>query len=77
MSGWLTGWATREEFARERGPEVLAAEAELAACMDYGREHLAEVADDGKSAEAGIEDGERCVVHAVVLDAGLVMGCVS
>jgi chorismate dehydratase len=38
-------WATREEFARTQGPELLAAETELSACMDYGREHLAEVVD--------------------------------
>lgn len=38
-------WATREEFARAHGPEVSAAEAELAACMDYGGEHLAEVVE--------------------------------
>jgi chorismate dehydratase len=38
-------WATREGFAREHGPEAAAAEAELAACMDFGRDHLAEVVD--------------------------------
>jgi chorismate dehydratase len=38
-------WATREKFAREHGPEVSAAEAELSACMDYGGEHLAEVVE--------------------------------
>ena len=38
-------WATREEFAQAHGREVSAAEAELAACMDYGREHPAEVVD--------------------------------
>jgi chorismate dehydratase len=38
-------WATREEFARAHGPEVSAAEAELSACMDYGREHPTEVVD--------------------------------
>ena len=38
-------WATREEFARTNGPELTAAEEELARCMDYGREHLPEVVD--------------------------------
>jgi chorismate dehydratase len=38
-------WATREEFARSNGAEVLAAEGELVKCMDYGREHLSEVVD--------------------------------
>jgi chorismate dehydratase len=38
-------WATREDYARENGADVLAAEAELVACMDYGREHLTEVVE--------------------------------
>lgn len=38
-------WAAREEFASSNGPELLAVEEELVRCMDYGREHLAEVVD--------------------------------
>jgi chorismate dehydratase len=38
-------WAAREDFARTNGPELLAVEEELVRCMDYGREHLAEVVD--------------------------------
>ena len=43
-------WAAREEFARTNGSELVAVEEELAACMDYGREHLAEVVDVGPGA---------------------------
>jgi chorismate dehydratase len=38
-------WAAREDFAREHGPELLAVEDELVTCMDYGREHHAEVVE--------------------------------
>ena len=38
-------WAAREDFARTNGSELLAVEGELVRCMDYGREHLAEVVD--------------------------------
>jgi len=38
-------WAAREDFARTNGPELLAVEEELVRCMDYGREHLAQVVD--------------------------------
>lgn len=38
-------WAAREEFARTDGRELLAVEDELVACMDYGREHQAEVVE--------------------------------
>lgn len=38
-------WAAREEFARANGAEIMTVERELVACMDYGREHLAEVVD--------------------------------
>jgi chorismate dehydratase len=36
-------WAVRTDFLRRRASELLAVEAELAASMDYGRAHLAEV----------------------------------
>jgi chorismate dehydratase len=38
-------WAAREEFARRNGAELLAVEAELVGCLDYGREHLSQVVD--------------------------------
>lgn len=38
-------WAAREEFARTHEHELLAVEEELARCMDYGREHQAEVVE--------------------------------
>jgi chorismate dehydratase len=38
-------WAAREDFARSNGPELLAVEEELVRCMDYGRDHLAEVVE--------------------------------
>lgn len=38
-------WASREDFARDYGPEIRAVEAELVACMDYGREQLPKVVD--------------------------------
>lgn len=38
-------WATREQFAREHGSELLAVEKELVRCLDYGREHLPEVVE--------------------------------
>ena len=38
-------WAAREEFARSSGPELVAYERELVACLDYGREHLPEVVE--------------------------------
>lgn len=37
--------AAREEFARSDGAELLAVEDELVQCMDYGREHHAEVVE--------------------------------
>ncbi len=38
-------WAAREDFTRTNGAELLAVEEELVRCMDYGREHLAEVVE--------------------------------
>jgi chorismate dehydratase len=38
-------WAAREDFARENGAELLAVEENLARCMVYGRDHLAEVVE--------------------------------
>jgi chorismate dehydratase len=38
-------WAAREGFARSNGDELLAVEDELVKCMDYGREHHAEVVE--------------------------------
>jgi chorismate dehydratase len=38
-------WAAREDFARTNGAELLAVEAELVRCMDYGRDHLDEVVE--------------------------------
>jgi chorismate dehydratase len=38
-------WAAREDFARSQGRELAAVEQELVKCMDYGREHLAEVVE--------------------------------
>ncbi len=38
-------WAAREEFARGDGRELLEVEEELVKCMDYGREHKAEVVE--------------------------------
>jgi chorismate dehydratase len=38
-------WAAREDFALAYGKEIRAVEAELVACMDYGREHLPKVVE--------------------------------
>jgi len=38
-------WGAREDFARTHGSELLAVEDELVKCMDYGREHHAEVVE--------------------------------
>ncbi len=38
-------WAAREDFARTNGAELLAVEQELVRCMDFGRDHLAEVVE--------------------------------
>ena len=38
-------WAAREDFARSNGEELAAVEGELVKCMDYGREHHAEVVE--------------------------------
>jgi chorismate dehydratase len=38
-------WAAREDFARSNGKELVAVEDELVKCMDYGREHHAEVVE--------------------------------
>ena len=38
-------WAAREDFARTNGGELLAVEAELVKCMDYGRENHAAVVE--------------------------------
>ena len=38
-------WAAREEFARSDGRQLLGVEEELVKCMDYGREHQAEVVE--------------------------------
>ena len=38
-------WAARQEFVRTNGREILAVEAELVECMDYGRERLPEVVE--------------------------------
>lgn len=38
-------WAAREDFVRSNKSELLAVEAELVKCMDYGREHLSEVVE--------------------------------
>lgn len=38
-------WAAREDFARTRGRELASVEDELVRCMDYGREHQAEVVE--------------------------------
>lgn len=38
-------WAARVEFACTNGAELLAVEAELVRCMDYGRQHLPQVVE--------------------------------
>jgi len=38
-------WAAREDFARTHEEELVAVEDELARCMDYGREHQADVVE--------------------------------
>jgi len=38
-------WAAREDFARAHSTELLAVEAELVRCMDYGRQHLPQVVE--------------------------------
>ncbi len=38
-------WAAREDFARSNLAQLLAVEDELVKCMDYGREHHAEVVE--------------------------------
>jgi len=53
-------WAATEDFARSRPGDLLAVEAELVSCMDYGRQNLDEVV---RAARGLSRFGESCLTR--------------